>query len=97
MMEPEKRLEEIKERIRKLKFSKEIRCYGDDYFIDLMTEIFYDGMREGYELAKFRLELLNRFPSGSAKEYLAQNASNIRESLRFIDEIEKIEKGEKNE
>lgn len=40
------------------KFSKTMYCYGDDKLGNFIKEIYFDGMREGYNLAKFRLELL---------------------------------------
>ena len=38
-------------------------------------------MREGYELAKFRLELLDGFPSSSADRFLNENMDKIRKMI----------------
>ena len=46
--------EEIGKQIDSKKFSKTMRCYGDDKLGNIIKEIYYDGMREGYNLAKFR-------------------------------------------
>lgn len=48
----------------------------------------YDGMREGYELAKFRLNLLNGMPFGVADEYWNDNAENIRSILDLCKQYE---------
>ena len=34
------------------KFSKTMYCYGDDKLGNFIKEIYFDGMREGYNLAK---------------------------------------------
>ena len=39
--------EEIEKLINSKKFSKTIRCYGDDKLENIIKEIYYDGMREG--------------------------------------------------
>ena len=59
--------EEIGKQIDSKKFSKTMRCYGDDKLGNIIKEIYYDGMREGYNLAKFRLELLNGATRSSRK------------------------------
>ena len=71
--------EEIGKIIDSKKYSETIRCYGDDKFRNLIKEIYFDGMRAGYDLAKFRLELLNRMPFGSADDYLEKNMEKIKE------------------
>lgn len=48
----------------------------------------YDGMREGYELAKFRLNLLNGMPFGAADEYWNDNAENVRSILDLCKQYE---------
>lgn len=40
--------EEIGKLIDDKKFSKNIRCFGDDKRRDFIKEIYFDGMREGY-------------------------------------------------
>ena len=70
--------EEIGKQIDSKKFSKTMRCYGDDKLGNIIKEIYYDGMREGYNLAKFRLELLNGVPPGVAEKYWDDNMENIR-------------------
>ena len=81
-----------KEQIGKLidskKFSKTIHCYGDDKFRNVIQEIYYDGMREGYELAKFRLDLLDCMPFGAADEYLDSNMEKIRGILKLCEQYE---------
>ena len=39
--------EEIGKQIDSKKFSKTMRCYGDDKLGNIIKEIYYDGMREG--------------------------------------------------
>ncbi len=73
------------------KFLHEIRCFDDDKLRNLIQEIFYEGMREGYELAKFRLELLNSFPFGSADEFLDENMEKIRKMLDLCKAYEDLE------
>lgn len=80
--------EEIGKLINSKKFSKTIRCYGDDKLENIIKEIYYDGMREGYELAKFRLNLLNGMPFGAADEYWDGNAENIRSILDLCKQYE---------
>lgn len=80
--------EEIEKLINSKKFSKTIRCYGDDKLENIIKEIYYDGMREGYELAKFRLNLLNGMPFGAADEYWNDNAENIRSILDLCKQYE---------
>ncbi len=82
---------ELEELINRKKFVKEIRCYDDDKLRNLIQEIFYEGMREGYELAKFRLELLNGFPFGAADEFLDENMGKIRELLDLCKKYEELE------
>ena len=48
-------------------------------------------MREGYELAKFRLELLNSFPFDSADEFLDENMGKIREIMDLCKKYEELE------
>ena len=45
-------------------------------------------MREGYELAKFRLELLDRMPFGAADDYLNKNMKDIRDILKLCEQYE---------
>lgn len=45
-------------------------------------------MREGYELAKFRLNLLNGMPFGAADEYWNDNAENVRSILDLCKQYE---------
>ena len=71
--------EEIEKLINSKKFSKTIRCYGDDKLENIIKEIYYDGMREGYELAKFRLNLLNGMP--------LEQRMNIGTIMRKISEV----------
>ena len=77
----------LKEEIGKLpdskKFGKTILCYGDDKLENIIKEIYFDGMRAGYDLAKFRLELLDGVPFDSADEYWNDNMENIRGALDF--------------
>ena len=80
--------EEIVKLIDSKKISKEIRCYGDDKLRDFIKEIYFDGMREGYELAKFRLELLNVMPFGAADKYLNKNMKDIRDILKLCEQYE---------
>ena len=77
----------LKEEIGKLldskKVDKTILCYGDDKLENIIKEIYFDGMRAGYDLAKFRLELLDGVPFDSADEYWNDNMENIRRALNF--------------
>lgn len=45
-------------------------------------------MREGYELAKYRLELLNGMPFGAADDYLDKHMEDIRDILRLCEQYE---------
>lgn len=77
----------LKEEIGKLpdskKFCKTILCYGDDKLENIIKEIYFDGMRAGYDLAKFRLELIDGVPFDSADEYWNDNMESIRGALDF--------------
>ena len=77
----------LKEEIGKLpdskKFGKTILCYGDDKLENIIKEIYFDGMRAGYDLAKFRLQLLDGVPFDSADEYWNDNRESIRRALDF--------------
>jgi len=73
--------EDVGNLINKKKFTKQIHCYHDDKLRNLMEEIYYEGVRAGYDLAKFRLELLDGMPFGMADEFLSENMSNIREMI----------------
>lgn len=88
--------EEIEKLINCKKFCKTIRCYGDDKLKNLMSEIYFDGMREGYELAKYRLELLNRMPFGAADSYLDEHMEDIRYILKLCDQYESCTKEHEN-
>ena len=83
--------EEIGKVLDSKRFSKSILCYGDDKLGNVIKEIYYDGMREGYELAKFRLELLNGMPFGSADEYWDDNMEKIRSILDLCKQYETCE------
>lgn len=65
------------------KFSKTMYCYGDDKLGNFIKEIYFDGMRAGYDLAKFRLELIDGVPFDSADEYWNDNMESIRGALDF--------------
>ena len=84
--------EEIGKLIDSKKFGKTILCYGDDKLENIIKEIYFDGMREGYDLAKFRLDLLDGMPFGAADEYWNDNMENIRNILdlckQYEDEID---------
>lgn len=80
--------EEIGKLIDDKKFSKTIRCFGDDKLRDFIKEIYFDGMREGYELAKYRLELLNGMPFGAADDCLDKHMEDIRDILRLCEQYE---------
>ena len=82
---------ELGELIDQKKFAKEICSYDDDKLRNLIQEIFFEGMREGYELAKFRLELLNSFPFDSADEFLDENMGKIREIMDLCKKYEELE------
>ena len=58
---------------------------------NIIKEIYYDGMREGYNLAKFRLELLNGVPPGVAEKYWDDNMENIRNVLSLCEQYEECE------
>ena len=73
------------------KFSKTMYCYGDDKLGNFIKEIYFDGMREGYNLAKFRLDLLNLMPFASADKYWNDNMENIRNVLSLCEQYEECE------
>ena len=73
--------EDVGNLINEKKFTKEIHCYHDDKLRKLMEEIYYEGVRAGYDLAKYRLEFLDGMPFGMADEFLSENMSNIREMI----------------
>lgn len=79
---------EIGKLIESKKFSKNVRCFGDDKLRGFIKEIYFDGMREGYELAKFRLELLNGLPSGAADRYLDEHMEDIRNIINLCEQYE---------
>ncbi len=71
------------------KFTKEIHCYHDDKLRNLIEEIFYEGVRAGYDLAKFRLDLLDGgMPFSMADDFLSENMGNIRETLDLCKQYE---------
>jgi hypothetical protein len=82
---------ELRKQIEELKFAKEIRCYSKDVLRDLLAELYYDGMRVGYELAKCRLPFISGISAGRADEYLKENMSQIRETIKLCEEYEKVE------
>lgn len=86
----------LKEEIGKLpdskKFGKTILCYGDDKLENIIKEIYFDGMREGYNLAKFRLELLDGMPFDAADEYWDNNMEKIRSILNLCKRYDEIDK-----
>ena len=88
--------EEIGKLIDSKKFSKAIRCFGDDKLRDFIKEIYFDGMREGYELAKYRLELLKGMPFGAADDYLDKHMEDIRNILRLCEQYELCTEKDKN-
>ena len=88
--------EEIGELIDSKKFSKAIRCFSGDKLRNLIKEIYFDGMREGYELAKYRLELLNRMPFGAADDYLDKYMEDIRDILKLCEQYELCTEKEDN-
>ena len=79
---------EIEKLIADKKFSKAIRCFGEDKLRDFIKEIYFDGMREGYELAKYRLELLNGMPFSAAEDYLDEHMNDIRVILKLCEQYE---------
>ncbi len=74
------------------KFSKTMYCYGDDKLGNFIKEIYFDGMREGYNLAKFRLELLDGMPFDAADEYWGNNMEKIRNILNLCKQYDEIDK-----
>lgn len=82
--------EEIAKLIDSKKFSKTIRCYGEDKFRNLMEEIYFDGMREGYNLAKYRLNMLDKMPFGAADDYLDENLEKIRTIISLCEQYESL-------
>ena len=73
---------EVGKLIDQKKFTKEMHCYQDDKLSNLIGEIFYEGVRAGYDLAKYRLELLDGgMPFDMADDFLSENMGNIREIL----------------
>ncbi len=80
--------EELGRIIDSKKYSKTIRCYGDEKFKNLIQEIYFDGMKAGYDLAKFRLELLDGMPFGAADDYLAENMGKIKEIVCLCEQYE---------
>ena len=83
---------EIEKLIEDKKFCKTIRCYEDDKLKNLFKEVFYDGIKAGYDLAKYRLELLDGFPFTMADQYLEQNMPAIRETIELCKKYEEAEK-----
>ena len=49
-------------------------------------------MREGYNLAKFRLELLDGMPFDAADEYWGNNMEKIRNILNLCKQYDEIDK-----
>lgn len=80
--------EDIGKLIDSKKFSKDIKCFGDDKLENFIKEIYFDGMREGYELAKYRLELLNGLPFGAADDYFDKHMEDIRDILKLCEQYE---------
>ena len=83
--------EEIEEMIDSKKISRTLRCYGKDQLENTIKEIYFDGMRAGYDLAKFRLELLDGMPFGAADKYTEDNMENIRSILDLCKQYEECD------
>ena len=81
--------DEIKKQIENNKFSKAIRCYNKDELCNLIEEIYYDGIWEGYSLAVHRLDSFCGLPFGMADEYLGKNMEKIRMQLELCRMLEK--------
>ena len=88
--------EEIGKLINDKKFSKAIRCFGNDKLRDFIEEIYCDGMREGYELAKYRLEVHNGVSFGAADNYLDEHMNDIRDILKLCEQYELCKEKEDN-
>ena len=82
---------EIGKLIDSKKFSKTMHCYGDDKLENIIKEIYFDGMRTGYDLAKFRLELIDSMPFKGADQYWNDNMENIRSILDLCKQYEESE------
>ena len=80
--------EELEKLIDSKKIAQTIRCYGDDKLGNFIKEIYYDGMKEGYDLAKFRLELLDHMPSSAGNKYCDDNMEDIRNILNLCKQYE---------
>ena len=79
--------EEIKKLLDKKKFGN-VRFYSDDVLKNFLREIFFKGVQEGYDLAKFRLELLDGFPLTLCDDFFAQKIDEFREILDLCREYE---------
>ena len=83
--------EEIGKLIDSKKFGKAMSCYGDDKLENIIKEIYFDGMRAGYDLEKFRLELIDSMPFEGADKYWNDNMENIRSILDLCKRYEECE------
>ena len=86
--------EELGKLIDSKKFSKTMRSFGDDKLRNFIEEIYYDGMRAGYNYAKYTLELVDRMPFGAADKYLDNNMEKIRSILKLCEQYENGENTE---
>ena len=84
--------EDLGKLIDSMLFSFSMYCYGDDKLGNFIKEIYFDGMREGYNLAKFRLELLDGMPFDAADEYWDNNMEKIRNILNLCKQYDEIDK-----
>lgn len=75
--------EELHAIIKENRFSNLI-CMSGDEIVDLIREIYHDGMVEGYDLAIFRLQMLYRMPIESSKDYVNKQGDKIK---RIMDAI----------
>lgn len=80
--------EEIEKLINDKKFSLAIRCFGNDKLRDFIEEIYFDGMRKGYEIAKYTLEVRNLMPYNAADDYLDKHMEDIRDILKLCEQYE---------
>ena len=83
--------EEVEKLVSSKKYSNAIKYYGDDKLRNLIKEIYIDGMKKGYEIAKYRLEQLYKMPISAGEDYLNDNMEDIRNMINLCEKYQECE------
>ncbi|SDI56575.1 hypothetical protein SAMN05421493_11829 [Pseudobutyrivibrio sp. 49] len=65
-----------------------VSCFEKDNMKNLFREIYYDGVKEGLDIAVFRLQLLHGIPAQCGDEYLDKNMPAIKRTIELCERLE---------